>query len=199
MKEGYKSNETLYSREEFWQILSLYQEIFNLLLRSLPKFRDDLNIKNWYSIVDIKRWLDNWAKQIFWDYLWATHWIMEDQFKNDFDKNSTFRYIKITFLSGESITLINNPKTRINPWTNKIEIVDLPSWVLCLDNYRKKLTPQKLAEFDKLFNKLNVLERNHFKSEWYARKIWSLCTPSGEWVIDSTNKNLFSALNLEFK
>ena len=187
----------LYSDDEFRRLILLYQQLLNMLIRELPNIMGDFNIKWAYNIKDVKRWLKDWTHQIFWDYLSATHWSMENLLASQFDKNSTFRCIKIIFNSGWSITLINNPKMEFNKSTGKMELLKLPKWILCFDNYRKKLDDTKASEFDKLYMKLNQFERDHFGSIWYKEAIWIVINSIKTDSIDIYRDKIALVLNLQ--
>lgn len=190
---------TLYSNEEFKRVIILYQKLLNFLLRELPTLEKDLNVKNIYTIVDVKRWLKDWSKQVFWDYLAATHGSVENLLANQFDKDSTYRCIKIIFASGESIILINNPKFKLNKASNDLEIVEIPEGVLCLDNYRHKLLKPKYDKFYDLYLLLNQFEKKHFLKHHYVETIWKLFASKQESIVDLYKSKLALALNFEYK
>ena len=189
----------LYSDWEFRKVLFLYQKILNLLLREVPSLKKDLNIKGSYSIVNIKRWLNDWSKQVFWDYLAAPHWNIEEMLKNQFNKDSSFRCIKIIFNSGQSIVLINNPKIRIDEESGENQVVWLPEGVLCLDNYRKKLQGLKEEEFYKYYFELNKIERKHFSWKTYLDSIWKILGSKKDHIVDKSKDKLALALNLQYE
>ena len=189
----------LYSDKEFRDVVSLYQQLLNMVIREVPGAQEDFNIKETYNIIDIKRWLKDWSKQIFWDYLSATHWSMENLFASQFDKESTFRCIKLIFPSWKSITFINNPKFKIDKVTGDSEIIWLPDGVLCFDYYRKKLNGIKTDEFDKLYGKLNNFEKNHFIWKSYTNAIWRILKSRKDSISDNSKDNLSLALNLQYE
>ena len=196
-KENITPEHILYSDNEFIDVVQLYQELLNMLLREVPGIRNDLNVKDGYNIRDIRRWLKDWSKQIFWDYLSATHWSMENLLASQFDKDSTFRCIKIIFYSWESITFINNPKGKLNEVTGEIDNVALPEWVLCFDTYRKRLIGLKRISFDELFMKLSKFERNHFSSESYTKNIWKILSNQKDTLPKEYNDKLALLLNIQ--
>ena len=193
-KENIVTESKLSSREERWRVISIFQQILNMLIRELPGIKNDLNIKQGYNIIHIERWLRQWSKQVFWDYLTATHSTMQNLLQDEFDQESTFHCIRITFFSGESIILVSDPKIEINEHTGEPRISS-PQGLLCLDNYTGKLSDKKKIDFHKLFGELCDLEQWHFKSESYNQKLWK--------ILDTTKNNtidrLALALNLKFE
>ena len=45
----------LYSDKEFRDVVSLYQQLLNMVIREVPGAQEDFNIKETYNIIDIKR------------------------------------------------------------------------------------------------------------------------------------------------
>lgn len=198
-KENIVNESELASREERGQVISLFQKLLNMLLRELPGIQKDLNIKNGYNIIHIERWLRDSSKQVFRNYLDSTHWNMENLLKDEFNEESTFRCIRITFMSGDSIIFVNNPKITIDAKTGKAE-ESSPLGILCFDSYRKRLNPKKEKDFDQIFMELNQFEKWHFKSDSYTDKLWKILDTTKNNIIGTTyTDRLILALNLKYE
>lgn len=198
-EENIVTESKLSSREERGHVISLFQKILNMLVRELPGIKNDLNVKQGYNIIHIERWLRQWSKQVFWDYLTATHSSMANLLQNEFDQESAFHCIRITFFSWESIILVNDPKVEINKDTGKPKISS-PQGLLCLDNYTGRLSDKKKMDFRQLFDELTNLETLHFKSESYNQKLWKIIDIAKNGTIDSAyTDRLALALNLKFE
>ena len=198
-EENIVTESKLSSREERGHVIYLFQKILNMLIRELPGIKNDLNVKQWYNIIHIERWLRQWSKQVFWDYLTATHSSMENLLQNEFDQWSAFHCVRITFFSWESVILVNDPTIEINKHTGKAEIT-APKGLLCLDDYTGRLSDKKKIDFVQLFEELGKLEKGHFKSESYNKKLWKILDITKNGTIDSTyTDRLALALNLKFE
>lgn len=155
-------DENLYSSHEFSQILRKYNQLFNVFrVRFWYDIKSDFWISSDDSIVDIKRWIIWNSKNVFWDYLWATHGTV----KNLIDLSSNnqdyrCRCIEFKFWSWKSMLLATN-----------IQPSQCPKWISCLDAYYMKLNKYERSEFDRILLSINQLEYSHFHSEKYEDMI----------------------------
>ena len=179
METPNKIRDELYSASDLAKVIKKYEELFMIL-----------NIKLWYliktdlwvswddQIVDIKRWLADWSKKVFWDYLSTPHRLMEERIGNWFNKNEMCRCIKLVFASWK--TIIFSKDSTLNKQ---------PKWVISLDEYFIRLDSKTKDYFGKISLQLSKIEEEHFKSEAYKSTITNF--------LDSTEGELFLALNLK--
>ena len=174
MEKDYLTNSPLYSTEEINEITFLYQEILNILIRELPNFGEKYKISWWFHIVDIKRWVIVWSKQISWDYLSATHSTIEWEYLQDENENS-IRFVEIILNSWETLNLstISSPD----------------EWTINLDDYFNHLSDKSKIKFDEYRMRLTEIESNHFHSKSY--------TESFNKIIKSSKEDLAKALNIQ--
>ena len=174
MEKNHLNNSSLYSTEEINEITFLYQEILNILIRELPNFGEEYKINGWFHIVDIKRWVIIWSKQISWDYLSATHSTVEWEFIKNEGENSV-RFVEIILSSWETLkfsTISSPDKGMIN-----------------LDDYFNHLSDKSKIKFDEYRMRLTEIESNHFHSKSY--------TENFNKIIKSSKKDLAKALNIQ--
>jgi len=174
--ESWSENiEFLYSRQDLSLIKKKYKEQLNIFLNVLwSKFEEKTWITYNDRIIDIKRWLICWSKQIFRDYLAAPH----ERMKQNFINSDIWRAIRCVRLS-------------FNSWKSLILSSELPTseWIINLDEYYKYLDDKSKNHFDKISFDLTKIEFDHFSSNNYNKQINSI---SGK-----SNDDLVSILNIQ--
>lgn len=184
MKSAENTDDKLYSTAELTKIMNKYEELFRFLKRKLGKdfVNDTFGIDDNDSIVDLKRWLVDGPNRIFWDYLCATHGIMEDEMKNgnlqwQFNINDGIGCTKLIFASGKEVI-----------FTRESLLHKHPKWVISLDNLFYAL--EKVGgtmEFANLSNEIYKMEVSHFKSKSYNDKKDEIMQSSKERIINIFN------------
>lgn len=159
----------LYSENELARVIKKYEEFFSYLRRKLGEefVNKALGVKNNDSIVDIKRWLVEGENRMFWDYLCATHGIMEDEMKNGnlqgkFNINDGIWCTKLIFASGKEVVFTREREALL---------YENIKWVISLDKFFYAL--QKIwwiEEFTRISNELYRIEVKHFTSETYIKQ-----------------------------
>ena len=145
----------LYSKGDFSVIIRKYDQLFLVLNHSwCINFSKNFWIKPGDRIVNIQRWVIMNGKTIFWDYLSATHWMVENH--EDFMQkwNEPYlRCIKFSFWSGKSIIVTTNSN-----------LDETPQWMLNLNKLYFDLDDDNRKLFDQLLLWITTFESGHFLS-----------------------------------
>ena len=179
METPKNSYNKLYTPSELSRIIGKYEALFNLFNGdSSFNLRNTLWIKLNDRIVNIKRWLADSNKQIFWDYLSSTHRVMEERLWDQFDPSERCRCIQLFFKSGKVVTFSKDA----NP-TKQLK------WIISLEKYFHYLNSSARSVFDRIFMELGKLEFDHFKSKEYNTALLN--------ILSSSPDELTMALNLQ--
>ena len=169
----------LYTTKDLVNIIKKYEELFMILnLKLWYMIKTDLWISWDDKIIDIKRWLADEDKKVFWDYLSTTHRLMEEKIGNSFNQGEMCRCIKLVFASGKTITFSKDSAP------NK-----QPKGIISLDDYFMRLDSRTQEHFGKVALQLSQIEQDHFKSEEYKEALSK--------ILGSADGELFLALDLQ--
>lgn len=162
-------DDKLYSLKDLTKIIRKYEELLWFLRWKLGKdfVNKAFGINDNDSIVDIKRWLIEGSNRMFWDYLCATHWIMEDEMrdgslKGKFNINDGIGCTKLIFASGKEAIFTRERESLLNEHIK---------WVISLDKFFYALEKVWwVSEFARISNELYRIEVKHFRSEAYIKQ-----------------------------
>lgn len=177
-------DDKIYSSDDLIRIIKKYWELIRFLQRRL--WRDFVNdifgIDDGDSIVDIKRWLVDGSNRMFWDYLCATHGIMEDEMRDgslkwQFDIHDWIWCTKLIFTSWKEVIF-----TRENLSRNH------PKWVISLDEFFYALQRVGgIQDFTRISNQIYSMEVRHFNSEAYKAQKEKIMKSSRDEIIHVFN------------
>lgn len=180
MKEPGNIDTKLYSTSDLARIIRKYEELFRFLRRKLGKdfVNDTFGIDDGDTIVDLKRWLVDGPNRMFWDYLCATHGIMEYEMSDgnlqwQFNINDWIGCTKLVFWSGKEVI-----------FTRENLLHKHPKWVISLDKFFYELIKVwGIEEFTKISNEIYKMEVSHFQSQLYLDKKDRIMKSSKEEII----------------
>ena len=179
MKEPENIDTKLYSTSDLARIIRKYEELSRFLRRKLWKdfVNDIFGIDDGDTIVDLKRWLIEWENRMFWDYLCATHGIVENEMrygnlKWKFKINDGVGCTKLIFSSGKEFIFTREKQQKC------------PKWVVSLDKFFYELIKVGwIEEFTKISNEIYKMEVSHFQSQSYLDKKDRIMKSSKEEII----------------
>jgi len=178
METPKKLENKLYTSSDLDKVIRKFEELFMILnLKLWYMIKPDLWIDWNDKIIDVKRWLADWNKKVFWDYLSTTHRLMEERIWNSFNQDEMCRCIRLIFDSGKTVTF-----SKDTTWKQ-------PKWIINLDEYFLSLDSRTQEHFGKAIFQLSQIEKDHFSSEEYKNAINN--------ILHSTDGELALALNLK--
>ena len=145
------------------KLINRYNYLFKIFKESFWSIlKNKFDIKNDDIIMDIERGIVSGDKKMFWDYLWATHGIIQTlpAIPEWVDLKNAYHCVKFKFSSWKSIIIATN-----------VLSTKAPSDILCLDDYYSSFDDSLRREFDRIFFEINKIEAEHFHSQLYKGKL----------------------------
>lgn len=174
--------------QPFWAsdvavVIKKYEELLHFLKLKLGKkfVNNTFGIQEWDSLVGIKRWLVEGSNRMFWDYLCATHGIVEEEMKNwnlkwKFNINDGLWCTKLIFSSGKEVIFARESEMKC------------PKWVISLDKFFYALEEVgEVPGFTRINNKLYHIEVEYFKSKEYLERKQRIMQSTREEIINAFN------------